>query len=191
MRALAYIPLAIAVLAAACQGNNNNQQTTQTYSTEIDTGLFTQVKVDTIQSIRDNYERIHAITDWDKIDSAEVLGESTEGGIAYFYYKNNIMEKMDIKYYGEGGYTNDYYYFKDNQVSFVLEELYRYNAHMYAPEFDYSKTEKAEEFRFYYFDGKFVKGLPEQADPKWQAELADRAEVLVQQKEKISKLKRY
>ncbi len=191
MRALAYLTLAIATLAAACQGNNNNQQDTKTDSIELDTGLVTEVKVDTIQRIRDNYERIHAIKDWDRIDSAEVLGESTEGGIAYFYYKNNVMEKMDIEYYGEGGYTNDYYYFKDNQVSFVLEEIYRYNAHMYSPEFDYAKTKKAEEFRFYYFEGKFVKGLPEQADPKWQVELADRAAVLLQQKEKISKLKRY
>lgn len=191
MRALAYLTLAIVTLAAACQGNNNNQQDTKTDSIELDTGLVTEVKVDTIQRIRDNYERIHAIKDWDKIDSAEVLGESTEGGIAYFYYKNNVMEKMDIEYYGEGGYSNDYYYFKDNQVSFVLEEIYRYNAHMYSPEFDYAKTKKAEEFRFYYFDGKFVKGLPEQEDPKWQVELADRAAVLLQQKEKISKLKRY
>ncbi len=191
MRALAYLTLAIVILAAACQGNNNNQQSTKTDSIELDTGLVIEVKVDTIQRIRDNYERIHAIKDWDKIDSAEVLGESTEGGIAYFYYRNNVMEKMDIEYYGEGGYTNDYYYFKDNQVSFVLEEIYRYNAHMYSPEFDYAKTKKTEEFRFYYFDGKFVKGLPEQEDPKWQVELADRAAVLLQQKEKISKLKRY
>jgi len=178
------------IFTASCQQNRSKNEDTNENS-HIDSVQHEPQTVDTIQRIRDNYNRIQQLSSWDKIDSAEVVGESTEGGIAYFYYKNQQLEKMDIKYYGEGGYTIDYYYFKDNKVSFVLEEIYRYNAHMYSPEFDYSKTKKAEEFRFYFYDGVFVKGLPEQSDPEWKAELSDRATVLIQQMEKVSKMKRY
>lgn len=190
MKTNLYLLITLLIFTASCQQSRSKNED-KNENSHIDSVKIEHQTVDTIQSIRDNYDRIQQLSDWDKIDSAEVLGESTEGGIAYFYFKNQQLEKMDIKYYGEGGYTNDYYYFKNNKVSFVLEEIYRYNAHMYSPEFDYAKTQKAEEFRFYYYDGVFVKGLPEQSDPQWKAELADRATVLIQQMEKISKMKRY
>ncbi len=181
------------LLLAGCQNSQQQQQDnsvdSSTDTLAADSVVLNPEPLDTMQSIRDNYNRIQAIPSWGKVDSVDFPGESTEGGIVYFYFMNNILEKMDINYYGEGGYTKVHYFFKDQQVSFVHEELYHYNAHMYMPEFDYSKTKKGEDFRFYYVDGKFIKGLPEQADPDWQKEMADRAQVMLTQKDKALKLK--
>ncbi len=144
--------------------------------------------VDSLKVVRANYDRIQGIRDWDRIDSAEIF-ESTEGGMVYYYFKNKVLEKLDVSYYGESGYTLAKYYLLDDKVSFVFEERYNYNSHMYAPEFDMDKTKKFGEDRFYYFDGKFFKFIGTKEQEEDVAGTRDRAQVNLDMFQKFMKIK--
>jgi len=156
MKYLTILSFGLLLGFASCQGNNTKQShnTDSTTTKDINPGdTITNPEPDSTLIVRENFNRINAIKDWDKIDSAEIH-ESTEGGIAKYYTKNNVLELIKVRNYGEGGYTFQDFYLKNGKLSFVFEELYNYNTHIIDPKFDIGKTKKVGEVRYYYFEDK-------------------------------------
>lgn len=156
MKQLAICSLAAVLALSACQGNKNSGNTTSDSSLVADTdGIDSSVAASTDSTllVRENFERINAIKDWDKIDSAQIH-ESTEGGVATYYFKNNKLELIKSRNYGEGGYSLQDMYLKDDKLSFVFEQQYNYNTHIIDPKFDMDKTKKAGEVRYYFMNDK-------------------------------------
>lgn len=157
MKYLAIYSVATILALSACQGNKNqdtNQaDTSNTQESPITDSNANVQSTDSTLIVRENFERINGIKDWDKIDSAQIH-ESTEGGVATYFFKNNNLELIKVRNYGEGGYLLQDMYLKDNKLSFVYEQIYNYNTHIIDPKFDMKQTKKAGEARYYYFDDK-------------------------------------
>lgn len=156
MRLLTMITLGCIIGLSSCQENKNKQtenSKADSTLTEIPKDSITNIQTDSTLIVRENFNRINAIKNWDRIDSAEIH-ESTEGGIAKYYTKNNVLELIKARHYGESGYTFQDIYLKDGQLSFVFEELFAYNTHIIDPKFDMDKTKKAGEVRYYYMNDK-------------------------------------
>ena len=156
MRLLTLITLGCIISLSSCQENKNRQTenpNTDSTLTETPKDSSTNIQTDSTLIVRENFNRINAIKNWDRIDSAEIH-ESTEGGIAKYYTKNNVLELIKARHYGESGYTYQDIYLKDGKLSFVFEERFDYNTHIIDPKFDMDKTKKAGEVRYYYMDDK-------------------------------------
>lgn len=154
MRTLTSFSLFIILSLTACQENKNQESNDKKSSNTSNIPSETTDSISSIDStliVRENFNRINAIKDWDSIDSANIH-ESTEGRIAKYYIKNNVLELIKVRNYGEGGYTLEDFYLKDGKMSFAFEQIYRYNTHFIDPKFDISKTQKFAEVRYYYFD---------------------------------------
>jgi len=83
-----------------------------------------------LKPIRENFRRINAITTWTAVVKRD-LWESTEGGVAAFYYLNGTLEKIIVRHFGEMYQQLTQYYLLNAQLSFVLERTYHYNRPMY------------------------------------------------------------
>ena len=168
------------LLLMSCQNaetNKNMDQGNAVSDSNIiapDSNLRQQTDGDTLQRIRSNFERVNAITDWDRIDSA-YIHESTEGGQAKYYIKNDKLELIKVKNYGEGGYTFQDYYPLNNELSFVYEEVFQYNTHIIDPKFDMDKTKKSGEVRYYFKGGKLFKAIA--TDKEMEAYIKDSDEM--------------
>ncbi len=118
-----------------------------------------------LRPIRDNFKRINSISDWTSIDKKE-LWETTEGGEAHFYFKNDILEKIITRHFGETFQKLTEYYLLDNELSFVFEKSYQYNRPIYYDStmmkenkdtevFNFEKSEIIED-RSYFIYGKLI-----------------------------------
>ena len=118
--------------------------------------------VASVKDIVDEIRKEKEITDNDKTLEAkeEELFESTEGGKRKYYYKNNILVKVEDMHYGESGEFYQEYYIKNNKIYFSYILRSAYNVLYYVTKemaekngskeyFDPSKTIK-EERRFYF-----------------------------------------
>lgn len=85
--------------------------------------------IDRLKPIRANFKRINSITKWTAVDT--VLLESSEGGIAKFYYQLGQLEKIVARQYGETFQSLTEYYLLNGQLSFVFEKQLRYNRPIY------------------------------------------------------------
>lgn len=188
MKVYSYLIVAFSLLILACQSPTKTDTSENTDSTKLVENDSNTIAKDSLSLVKANYERIHAIQNWDKIDSAQIH-ESTEGGQVNYYFKNNVLEKMRASHYGESGFTHVDYYLLNNELSFVFEDVYQYNAHMYSPEFDNSKTKKGWENRFYYFDNVFFKFIGTKEQEADHAGTADRAKVHQDMFKKFLKIK--
>ena len=155
MRNLTLITLGLLICITSCQGNRNQETNTDLIdsisaldSTSVDSTLDEHAADPTLL-VRENFNRINEIKNWDRIDSAEIH-ESTEGGIAKYYTKNSILELIKVRSFGEGGFSYQDFYLKDGKLSFIFEEVYNYNTHIIDPKFDISKTKKVDEVRYYF-----------------------------------------
>ena len=84
--------------------------------------------------------------------------KSSEGGVIEFYSRNGELKKVVTKYYGEGGKSITEYYVKNNNVYFVYDADYHYNAPFYMEEiFDKKKTEIKEKRYYFDSDGNLVR----------------------------------
>jgi hypothetical protein len=81
---------------------------------------------ETLIPIRTNFKRINTITNWSSIKESE-LWESTEGGVAKFYFQNENLEKIVARHYGETFQLLSEYYLLNGELSFVFEKSFRYN----------------------------------------------------------------
>lgn len=80
-----------------------------------------------LKPIQANFKRINSITKWTSIKKKNIEGESAEGGEATFYFKNNRLEKVLARHYGETGQILIEYYLLNGHLSFVFEKDYQYN----------------------------------------------------------------
>ena len=119
----------------------------------------------TLAPIRTNFKHINSIENWSKITEHN-LKESTEGGVAYFFYTEGKKEKIIERHFGETGQVLREYYLMDGELSFVFEKNLRYNRPIYWDEkhqkenkdseiFDIEKSEVSEK-RSYFKEGKLI-----------------------------------
>ena len=105
------------------------------------------------QIITKNYE-ITTVDDNDK---------SSEGGVIEYYSRNGELKKIVTKYYGEGGKSITEYYVKNNNnIYFIYDVDYHYNAPPYIKEtFDKKKTEIKEKRYYFDSDGNLIRYIDE------------------------------
>jgi hypothetical protein len=83
-----------------------------------------------VQTIQNNFKRLNATTAWMRIDSIS-LEESTEGGIAKFYYLQEGLAKIIVQNFGETGRQATEFYLLNGALSFAFEKTYFYNRPIY------------------------------------------------------------
>lgn len=121
---------------------------------------------DRLKPIQTNFKRINSITKWSTIRKKDIEGESAEGGEATFYLKNNRLEKILARHYGEMGQILIEYYLLNGQLSFVFEKDYQYNRPLFydvkvmkenndTKAFDFKKSEITET-RNYFEKGNLI-----------------------------------
>ena len=124
-----------------------------------------------LKPIRENFKQINSIDNWTEIKKVETL-ESTEVGLANFYFYENKLEKIITRNFGETGQRLTEYYLLNGELSFVFEKLYKYNRPIYwdlkAKEenndteiFDFGKSEIIED-KSYFSNGKLLHQLNNQ-----------------------------
>ena len=69
-----------------------------------------------------------------EVTTADDNDKSSEGGVIEYYSRNGELKKIVTKYYGEGGKSITEYYVKNNNVYFVYNANYHYNAPLYVNE---------------------------------------------------------
>lgn len=117
---------------------------------------------DRLKPIQANFKRINSIAKWTSIKKKSIEGESAEGGEATYYYKNNRLEKIMARHYGETGQSLIEYYLLNGKLSFVFEKDYQYNRPLFydakamkenndMEAFDFEKSEITETRN--YFEG--------------------------------------
>ncbi len=117
---------------------------------------------DRLKPIQANFKRINSIAKWTSIRKKSIEGESAEGGEATYYYKNNRLEKIMARHYGETGQSLIEYYLLNGKLSFVFEKDYQYNRPLFydakvmkenndTEAFDFEKSEITETRN--YFEG--------------------------------------
>lgn len=79
-----------------------------------------------LRPIKENINRINEISEWTSIDEID-LEQSTEGGTATYYFKQDTLLKIVALHFGETGKAIQEFYVEDGQLSFVLETDYTYN----------------------------------------------------------------
>lgn len=120
---------------------------------------------DSLISIKNNFKRINAIKKW-TIKTTDEAFQSSEGGETKFYYHDKKLEKIATVQFGEMFQMRTEYYLLNNQLSFILERLYRYNRPIYydataqkenndSEAFDLKKSTIIET-RSYFEDGKLI-----------------------------------
>lgn len=187
-----YITLALsAVTFISCANINNEVQQQTTASTQTSVAAESPALKKRLQPIRDNFTRINNIKKWTSIEKKDVLEESTEGGVATFYYANNRLEKIITTFYGEMGKLVSEYYILDGELSFVFEQFHQYNRPIYYDKawakengdnewFDEKKTQIIE--RRYYFDNETL------FHQKTGEENDDDAEILALESQRIKEM---
>lgn len=118
-----------------------------------------------IKDIRENFNRINSIKNWDAIDEKEIM-ETTEGGWAFYYKKNGVLHKIIAKEYGETFQSTTEYYFKNDKIIFIYNKQLLYNQPFYIDStsaremgldewFDIHKS-MIHESRNYFHNGKLI-----------------------------------
>ncbi|PWN69035.1 hypothetical protein C1631_013275 [Chryseobacterium phosphatilyticum] len=119
-----------------------------------------------LKPIQTNFKRINSIRKWSSVKKKNIEGESAEGGEATFYYKDNHLEKVMARHYGEMGQVLIEYYLLKGRLSFVFEKDYQYNRPMFydvkamkesgdIEAFDFKKSEITET-RNYFEKGNLI-----------------------------------
>ena len=123
---------------------------------------------DELKPIRENFKKINSKENWTKIDSIE-LWETTEGGLAKYYYDKNMLEKIIERHFGETFQIITEYYLLNGELSFIFEKSYKYNRPIYwdslkmieyndTESFDFDSSEIQED-RSYFKNGKLLHKL--------------------------------
>lgn len=101
-----------------------------------------------LKPIQANFKRINSITKWTSVKKKNIEGESTEGGEATYYYKNNRLEKVIARHYGETGQALIEYYLLNGKLSFVFEKDYEYNRPLFYDKKAMKENNDTEAFDF-------------------------------------------
>lgn len=100
-----------------------------------------------LKTIRENFKRINAITNWSKVDTTDP-GNALEGSEAMLFYLNGKIEKISATYLGETYRQIDEYYLLNGELSFVYEKTYHYNRPIYYDSTAMKTTKDTEYFDF-------------------------------------------
>ncbi|MEG0926198.1 hypothetical protein [Chryseobacterium sp.] len=103
---------------------------------------------DRLKPIQSNFKRINSITNWTSIKKQNIEGESAEGGEATYYYKNQRLEKIMARHYGEMGQVLIEYYLLNGKLSFVFEKDYKYNRPLFYNVKEMKENNDTEAFDF-------------------------------------------
>jgi hypothetical protein len=110
--------------------------------------LVNDYLIDRLQPIRGNFKKINSITNWSSIDK-KALWETTEGGVAEYYYLHGQLEKIVARHFGETFQQLTEYYLLNGQLSFVFEKSYKYNRPIY---YDTTMMRENNDTEFFGFD---------------------------------------
>jgi len=122
-----------------------------------------------IKKIKKSYKEIVKNKDSYINKSTDLMGGSSEGGHAIAYFEDNNIRLIDVTWYGEMGKTARSYYYKNEKLFFIFEEIYTYNAPIYYDKeaakednsvafFDDKKTTRLEN-RYYYKNNELIRVL--------------------------------
>jgi hypothetical protein len=130
---------------------------------------FSQSTKSDIKEIRKNYKEVVKNKNSFFKKSQDLMGGSSEGGQAVAYFEEDIIRLIAISWYGEMGKTTRSYYYKNEKLFFIFEEIYTYNAPIYYDKetakednsvefFDDKKTTRLEN-RYYYKNNELIRVL--------------------------------
>ena len=88
--------------------------------------VFEEYLGERLKPIRENFKRINEIAEWTSVDERK-LNQSTEGGVATYYFLKDTLLKVVAIHFGETGKSIQEFYTKNGQLSFVFEQQYQYN----------------------------------------------------------------
>lgn len=124
-----------------------------------------------IEQIRQEYKEVRTtLPTLNKTELEPIWGSSEGGEMIVYRDSNNRIRLIQNELYGEMGRSSEEYYYKDNQVFFVLRVLQRYNRPMYLRDIPPQQLKELgiedvefritkQEDRFYFQDGKMLKWL--------------------------------
>jgi hypothetical protein len=95
-----------------------------------DLGFSKEDIVEKEKEVRKKFKRINSTKNWDKIEEVDIW-KTLEGGIATFYFKNENINKIHIRNFGETFQSVQEFYLENDNLFFVFEIEYRYNRPMY------------------------------------------------------------
>ena len=130
---------------------------------------FSQSTKSNIKEIRKNYKEVIKNKNSYFKRSQDLAGGSSEGGQAIAYFDGDIIRLIAASWFGEMGKTTRSYYYKNEQLFFIFEQIYTYNAPIYYDKetakeytniefFDDKKTSRLE-YRYYYKNNKLIRVL--------------------------------
>lgn len=128
---------------------------------------FSQSKTSTeeiIKEIKNKYNIINYELPSYKIEGFSI--DHSEGGEGKAYFKDGILQRLEVLFYFETGKQVCEYYLSNNSVFFAYRQLYKYNYPFYIepdPDndiegFNPDKTTK-QEIRYYFNNGKPIRLL--------------------------------
>jgi hypothetical protein len=120
---------------------------------------FGQNKKTIIQNIRTEFQRINNLKGYKIIvlDAEDFLEHSPDGGGELKgYYNNDTLKKIVVSVGLSNGIETHEFYFKKNQLIFVYETFSGFVFDEKKKEFDYTKTERNFEGRYYFNNGKLI-----------------------------------
>ncbi len=111
-----------------------------------------------ILEIRKLYNETQAaLSDFNTVTIDDYENSSEGGKLTKFENKLGI-KLIKTEYYGSIGKSLTEYYYRNGEVYFIFKTDYQYNAPPTVPEYDETKTEKAES-RFYFDGTKLIRWI--------------------------------
>jgi hypothetical protein len=111
--------------------------------------------LDPIQSIRQQYAAINKRAPRYKKVKKELSGFSTEGGQLVAYFNGPAIVKTSATYYGEGGKTDEEYYYQNGKLIFVYRRASIYDKPLSG------RVVKTKDNRFYFQNDRLIKWINE------------------------------
>jgi hypothetical protein len=131
-----------------------------------------------IKDIRTRYyEIMKNLDNYDK-QMIEDNDQSAEGGIIYYYLKDQKVKLIKAEYYGESGNLKLSYYFNEDKLFFMFSERMSYDVPIYV---DDSGKGTLEENRYYFRDDIMIRWLDnekKQVDKKVESYALKEAEII-------------
>jgi len=105
-------------------GEIEKQELKQNKTVSIDT-TYQEYLGDRLKPIVENNKRIKNVKEWTAIDK-RALSDSTEGGVATYYFLKKNVEKIVAMHFGKTNKVVQEFYTMNEQLSFVFEKTYYY-----------------------------------------------------------------
>ncbi|MFC3903898.1 hypothetical protein [Acinetobacter marinus] len=102
------------------------------YSSSALANALAQNHTPEVDNIRAKYQHIQTHLKDYRTASQDIWGESTEGGKATAHYDHsNVLQRIEVIWFGESGKRIVYYYFDHEQLVFALDQQIHYNRPIY------------------------------------------------------------